>query len=137
MKFNESNKKRLVINIDLDGVLTSSGAFWNDNVEPNNKNIERVKKLYTQGNIIIIWTARNWSTASLTVAWLIKHEIPFHGIQMSKGGADCYIDDKSTTFESLLGDTVNPINPDTTIPKPCPNCGDFLRYEKYSQTYKR
>jgi hypothetical protein len=105
MEFKEDGK-RMVISVDLDGVLSTSGQFWNDNVMPNKRNIERVKRLYKEGNIIIIWTARQWSLAPLTVGWLISNEVPFHGIIMGKGGSDAYIDDKSTTFESLLGDTI-------------------------------
>lgn len=102
MKFDESNNNRKVINIDLDGVLTLSGQFWNDNIEPNYENIAKVKQLYKGGNIIIIWTARQWGYAPLTVGWLTTHGIPFHGIQMGKGGSDYYIDDKMTTFDKLI-----------------------------------
>lgn len=101
MKFKD-NGKRKVINIDLDGILTSSGEFWNDNVEANEVNCERVRRLYYAGNIIIIHTARNWAVASETVGWLIVNKIPFHGIAMNKGGSDAYIDDKNTTFEELF-----------------------------------
>jgi uncharacterized HAD superfamily protein len=69
---------------------------------PNKAMIERAVKLYELGNGVIIHTARHWKDASKTVAWLMKHEIPFHGLYMSKGGSDTYIDDKSIRPEELI-----------------------------------
>jgi len=36
-----------------------------------------------------------WKTVPATIAWPIKHKIPFHGVMMGKGGADVYIDNKA------------------------------------------
>jgi hypothetical protein len=64
--------------------------------------IDTLRALYASGNIIIIWTARNWEFAPETVGWLIKNKIPFHGIVMGKGGSDVYIDDKNQLMETYL-----------------------------------
>jgi len=101
MEFNE-NSNRKVYNIDIDGILTNGELFWEEEPTPNIKNIEAVNRLYREGNIIIIHTARQWWVASETVGWLIKHKVPFHGIMMGKGGSDCYIDDKAyNSFEEM------------------------------------
>jgi len=100
MEFNESSTRK-VINIDLDGVLTNGEKFWEEKPTPNIRNINKLINLYKNGNIIIIHTARQWCIAPETVAWLIENKIPFHGIYMSKGGADYYIDDKMTTFDGV------------------------------------
>ena len=101
MEFNE-NSNRKVYNIDIDGILTNGELFWEEEPTPNMKNIEAVNRLYREGNIIIIHTARQWTTAPETIGWLIKHKVPFHGIMMSKGGSDCYIDDKAyNSFEEI------------------------------------
>ena len=100
MEFNDNNNRR-VYNIDVDGCLTNGELFWKQEPTPNIKNIEITRKLYKDGNIIIIHTARQWETAAETVGWLIKNKIPFHGVYMAKGGADKYIDDKSCKFEDL------------------------------------
>lgn len=106
MEFNE-NSNRKVINVDVDGVLTNGEKFWDIEPTPNIKTVALVRELYRQGNIIIIHTARQWEYAPLTVAWLIKHRIPYHGIYMSKGGADMYIDDKSVSIDELANNTYN------------------------------
>ena len=93
MKF-EADGPRKVWNFDLDGVLTTGGAFWEVEPEPNHEMINRVREFYQAGNVIIIWTARLWEYAPETVGWLIKHRVPFHGLYMAKGGADHYVDDK-------------------------------------------
>jgi hypothetical protein len=66
--------------------------------------IATVEKLYMSGNIIIIWTARWWKEASWLVAWLIKNQVPFHGIMMGKGGSDCYVDDKACLPKGVFQD---------------------------------
>ena len=39
----------------------------------------------------------------MTLAWLIKYGVLFHGINMRiKPGADCYIDDKAINVEEIL-----------------------------------
>ena len=93
MKFVENTNRR-VYAVDLDGLLTNGEAFWDIEPTPRHSAVDGVTKLYEQGNIIIIWTARQWKHAPETVAWLVKYRVPFHGIQMAKGGADFYIDDK-------------------------------------------
>jgi len=94
MEFKEG-KKRLVYNVDLDGILTNGENFTETEPTPNAENIKKTRDLYEKGNIIIIHTARLWEHAPETVAWLTKFGVPYHGIRMDKGGADFYIDDKS------------------------------------------
>lgn len=94
MKF-ISNKSPGVYYVDLDGTLTTGGVFWEGRPEPNLAAIRGVKKLYEQGNIIIIWTARHWEDAPHTVAWLLENGVPYHGMFMNKGGASMYIDDNT------------------------------------------
>jgi len=101
MEFNQSGPRRLIA-VDLDGTLNNGEPFWVTEPTPNLEVIERVREFYRRGNIICIWTARQWSLAPETVAWLIKHQVPFHGIMMGKGGADLYVDDKAITPEVFI-----------------------------------
>lgn len=92
----DPNGKHEVYNIDLDGTLTNGEPFWGGVPVTVNETVkEAVRTAYKNGNIIIVWTARQWEFAPETVGWLIANRIPFHGIYMGKGGADYYIDDKS------------------------------------------
>jgi len=96
------NKNREVFNIDFDGTLTT--GEYNDNPGPDEEIIKKIKKLYMNGHLIIIWTARWWNEAPFLVSWLIKNCVPYHGIMMGKGGSDYYIDDKSITLKQFLNE---------------------------------
>ena len=83
--------------IDLDGTLCHF-ARWYDGVEPEPRQeiIDLVWKWYKARAHIIIYTSRQPKYYPLTLAWLIKHDVPFHGICMQqKPSADYYIDDKN------------------------------------------
>lgn len=97
MQFDEKGARRLYA-IDLDGVLTNGEPFWEVEPTPNVEAIAAVREIYKGGNIVIVWTARQWTHAQETVAWLFKHSVPFHGLYMAKGGADFYVDDKMTVL---------------------------------------
>lgn len=96
---NPANK---LIAVDLDGVLCE-GEFWGDKEpEPYKERIKYFNKLYKRGAHIIIYTARQPKWFSLTMAWLIKNEVMYHGIvMMQKPGADLYIDDKVLNINDL------------------------------------
>lgn len=102
MQFDD-NGTRKVYNIDLDGTLTNGEPFWKQEPTPNEKAIEAVRYLYKSGNIIIIWSARQWECAPETVGWLLKNRVPFHGVYLAKGGSDCYVDDKNMLLENFTG----------------------------------
>ena len=93
----QENPNREVFNIDFDGTLTAGNEYNNDPT-PNNSMIAKVQRIYYTGHIVIIWTARRWSNASAVAAWLIKHDVPFHGMRMDKGGSDHYVDDKNMSI---------------------------------------
>jgi len=96
---NPANK---VIAVDLDGVLCR-GEFWGEGEpEPIRENIDYFNSLYKKGAHIVIYTARQPEHFAITNAWLIKHGVMNHGINMQKKpGADCYIDDKALNLEDL------------------------------------
>ncbi len=93
MNIYKENPNRKVHCIDFDGTLTT-GEYTND-PPANYPMVDKVCDLYTNGHIIIIWTARQWINAPHLVSWLIKHNVPFHGVMMGKGGSDIYVDDKA------------------------------------------
>jgi len=99
MEYKE-NKNKKVFNIDFDGTLTS--GEYSDDPEPNHGTIIKVRELYYNGHVIIIWSARPWNNAKYIASWLIKHSVPFHGIFLGKGGADYYLDDHALTFKEFF-----------------------------------
>ena len=100
---NEPNDK--LIAVDMDGTLCH-GVWWgpeDKDPEPHMGMIELVWKLYRKGAHIVIYTARQPRYYSRTHAWLIKHEVPFHGITMCmKPGADLYLDDRAINIDDLV-----------------------------------
>lgn len=95
----KKNPDGKVFNIDFDGTLTT--GEYTDNPGPEESVIKRVKELYYNGHIIIIWTARWWDDANFLVGWLISNKVPFHGIMMGKGSSDYYFDDKMIDFDEF------------------------------------
>ncbi len=94
------NPNKKVYNIDFDGTLTT--GEYTEWPNPNSGMISKVRSLCKKGNVIIIWTARWWEQAGNIAAWLIRHNVPFHGLMMGKGGSDCYVDDKAVSAEDFL-----------------------------------
>lgn len=92
-----------LIAVDLDGVL-AQGEFWGEGDPMPQKDMrDFLWSIYKKGAHIIIYTARQPRYYPETHAWLLKNEIPFHGIAMCmKPGADLYIDDKAMHPEDLL-----------------------------------
>ena len=112
---------RTVLNVDVDGTLTNGELFWEQEPTPNKTVIDYVRKLYQLGKyVIIIWSARRWIDTNVTVAWLIKYDVPFHGIYMQKGATDLYLDDKVAlpTEEILKNLLENEMNVGQWMSKP-------------------
>lgn len=113
---NKVKSKKLRICFDLDNTILKyrlPNESYAD-CKPINENLELLKKLYSEGHIIIIHTARGMATsfqnegASLrrvgkdTFDILEKYKIPFHEIFFGKPNADIYIDDKAyNPFEDI------------------------------------
>jgi hydroxymethylpyrimidine pyrophosphatase-like HAD family hydrolase len=92
----KENPNRKVFNIDFDGTLTTKKG------KPCSLTIGRIKELYYNGHIIIIWTARPWSESNFLVGWLMTNDVPFHGVMMGKGGSDHYLDDKMMPYDTFF-----------------------------------
>jgi len=97
-----SNPAGKLIAVDLDGTLCN-GEFWGDtDPTPKQDMIDLLWSWYKKGAHVVIYTARAPKHYAITLAWLIKNEVPFHGIAMQvKIGADIYIDDKALNIEDL------------------------------------
>jgi len=99
----QENPNRKVFCIDFDHTLTADpkGTYPED-PEPEFNMIKAINRIYRQGNIIIIWTARQWNNAPFLISWLTRYSVPYHGIRMEKGGSDVYLDDKMVSIDEFL-----------------------------------
>ena len=96
-----------LIGVDFDKTLTDPKQDeWRPafQQEPNEEMVEKVQECYISGQKIVIWTARQWNEAPQVAGWLTAHEVPYHGLQCGKGGADKYVDDKTVRPEEFLNE---------------------------------
>ena len=96
------NPNDKLLAIDMDGTICE-GEFWGDgDPKPKQDFIDKMWTWYKKGAHIIVYTARQPRYYPVTYAWLVKHEVPFHGIAMlMKPGADIYIDDKALNISDV------------------------------------
>ncbi len=100
------NTDKKLIAVDLDGTLTNSNAWTEEEcltAEARVDIIKKVKDLYYDRNVIIIYTARPETMRNETEYWLRKNGVKYHALVMgnSKMGADIYVDDRAIRPEEL------------------------------------
>ena len=82
----------------------SSGRDYT-NSKPINQNIEKINKLFEQGNKIIYWTARGSKSGidwkEVTKKQLDLWGVKYHELRCDKPFYDLFIDDKSLRIEEL------------------------------------
>jgi len=73
---------------------------------PLGRNIEKINKLYDEGNTIIYWTARGATTKidwyDITKAQLIKWGAKHHELSLDKPHFDMLIDDKAVDITKFM-----------------------------------
>ena len=94
------------IYVDIDETICTrpKGTDYRSSV-PLKENINKINKLYEEGNTIIYWTARggnsglDWSelTEKQLKEWGVKH----HAVYCTKPSYDLFIDDKSIRIEEI------------------------------------
>lgn len=95
-----------IIYVDIDETICTGGLKYDYTLaKPIQENIDKINKLYDEGNIIYYWTARgsttgfNWrpTTEKQLSDWGVK----YHQLRMNKPGYDILIDDKSKRIEEI------------------------------------
>jgi len=89
--------------VDIDGTLCEEQNEWwkYSSATPVKENIEKVNRLYEEGNTIVIFTARFSEDREVTTHWLKKNGVKFHKMVMDKFRADVYIDSAMKKPEEL------------------------------------
>jgi len=93
--------------IDIDGTICSKTTNQEyHKAKPFKEMIKKINKLYNEGNIIKMFTARGMASGKdfkeLTHKQLIDWGVNFNILIMGKPSADLYIDDKSMTPEEFM-----------------------------------
>ena len=95
--------------IDIDGTICSTKILNLVNHEFNYKNakpiypmINKINKLYKQGNVIIFNTARLWIDFDITRKWLKRYKVNYHTLVCGKPYGDVYIDDKAVNIKEFI-----------------------------------
>ena len=90
--------------IDIDGTICTQESLYALAI-PIQENIDKINKLWLEGNYIIYWTSRggtstkDWS--ELTEMQLDNWGCLHHELWMGKPSYDVFIDDKSKRIEEL------------------------------------
>ena len=97
----------MIIYVDIDNtVFKTKGTNYEDSV-PMPRRIEKINKLYDNGNTIVYWTARGTGSGKdylkLTEDQLRKSGAKFHNLLMGKPVYDLFIDDKNINSETYFG----------------------------------
>ena len=99
---------------DIDGTICSQVRGDYNQAQPFLERIEHINKLYTDGHVIKLFTARgatsgiDWTedTKSQLASWGLK----YHELILGKPHADVFIDDKSVHPDSYFSPTTEPLN---------------------------
>lgn len=100
------------IYVDIDDTI----CYYDNDDKSDNKDyslakpyidrIEKINKLFDEGNIIVYWTARGTVTQkkwfNVTYNQLIKWKCKFHELKMGKPAYDLFIDDKNMYSETFF-----------------------------------
>jgi len=93
--------------VDIDETI----CYYNDVrrydlAEPYYDRIEKINKLYNEGNTIVYWTARGTLTQQnwfqVTLEQLNRWNCKFHELRMGKPAYDLFIDDKNINSETYF-----------------------------------
>ena len=94
--------------VDIDGTICVPGKTDEERYTgaiPIQERIDKVNKLYDEGNTIVYWTARgsrkqiNWR--ELTEKQLKEWGAKYHELEVDKPYYDLFIEDKSLRIEEL------------------------------------
>ena len=115
----KKNKKIKILCFDLDNTICTTKGRLYKNSKPIKKVIRIINKLYDEGNIIKIYTARfmgrnldkvdkiKKNQKNMTIRQLETWNVKYHKIFFGKPSFDILIDDKSFNFDKKWFEKIN------------------------------
>lgn len=101
----------MIIYVDIDDTICYHTSEYKDKLDysqamPFLDRIDKINRLYEEGNTIIYWTARGSKTGinwfQITHQQLISWSAKFHELRMGKPNYDLFIDDKNINSEAYF-----------------------------------
>ena len=99
---------------DIDGTICNNTDGRYHDAKPHTQRINKINKLFEEGNIIIFHTARGMGSSNnnaieahnkwyaITEAQLKNWNVKYHLLVMGKPSGDLYIDDKGINDEKFF-----------------------------------
>ena len=99
----------MIIYVDIDETICYyDGLRYYPNAKPNHERIEKINRLFDEGNIIVYWTSRGSVTEidwlDLTKQQLAEWGCKHHGVKAGKPQYDLFIDNKNINSETFFKD---------------------------------
>ncbi len=100
----------MLIYVDIDETICESPEDRDyTKAQPIKKRIEKINKLFDEGNTIVYWTARGTMTGidwyQVTQKQFDIWGVKYHDLKMGKPAYDLFIDDKNITSDTFFNDT--------------------------------
>ncbi len=100
----------MLIYVDIDETICKSPEDRDyTKAQPIKERIEKVNKLFDEGNTIVYWTARGTMTGidwyQVTQKQFDIWGVKYHDLKMGKPAYDLFIDDKNIKSETFFNDT--------------------------------
>ena len=96
----------MIIYVDIDHTIFNTQGMDYENSKPIIDRIEKINKLYDEGNTVVYWTARgsgsgkDWS--EVTKEQFKRYGVKHHTLKFGKPVYDLFIDDKNINSEAYF-----------------------------------
>ena len=104
--WNYSSMKKLIYIIDIDGTIVDSKGSDYRSAKPFTKRIEKVNKLFDEGNRIVYWTARGATSGidwyAFTEKQLEEFGCKYHELHTKKPHYNVWVDDKAVNAKDFF-----------------------------------
>ncbi len=100
----------MLIYVDIDETICESPEDRDyTKAQPIKERIEKINKLFDEGNTIVYWTARGTMTGidwyQVTQKQFDIWGVKYHDLKMGKPAYDLFIDDKNIKSDTFFNDT--------------------------------
>ena len=100
----------MLIYVDIDETICESPEDRDyTKAQPIKERIEKINKLFDEGNTIVYWTARGTITGidwyQVTQKQFEIWGVKYHDLKMGKPAYDLFIDDKNIKSDTFFNDT--------------------------------